>query len=196
MKPEGQESPDTDIDRLQRSLGVLPLPVPHPVLITISGLPGTGKTYLARRIAERLPLALLESDALRKTLFPRPDYSPAENTRLFSSINRLMGRLLDSDISVLLDATNLTENVRQRYYRMARRHGAPLYLVLVEAPPSLVRRRLKERQGCSGCRSDADWTVYQKMKAGMERIRRPHYMVDTSKDITPFITKFIQDIKT
>jgi len=194
MKPQIGEAPDTDIDRLQSRLGVLPEPGPRPVLITISGLPGTGKTHLARRIGERLPLALLESDALRKALFPRPDYSPAESARLFRAINRLAAKLLDGGISVLLDATNLTENVRRRYYRMALRHSVPLYLVLVEAPPSLVQRRLKERRNCPGCYSDADWAVYQKMKSGMERIRRPHYVVDTATDTGPFIMQLVRDI--
>lgn len=40
-----------------------------PVLILISGAPATGKTLLARRLAEALPVPVIERDAIKETLF-------------------------------------------------------------------------------------------------------------------------------
>ena len=40
-----------------------------PVLVLISGAPGSGKTTLARRLAEVLPVAVIEKDTIKETLF-------------------------------------------------------------------------------------------------------------------------------
>ncbi len=184
-----------DVERMAGNLGHLPEPVVKPVFVAISGLPGTGKTYFCSKLAERLPFVVLESDALRKALFASPDYSLQESSRLFRAIHLLIERLLKKGISLILDATNLTEQHREYLYRIADRLQVKLVLVGVEAPPEVVRRRLESRRGNPGNKSDADWTVYQKMRPAAERIRRPHYAVDTSRDIAPVLDKIVKEVK-
>lgn len=184
-----------DVERLTDSLGKLPEPVAKPVLITVSGLPGTGKSYVCRQLAERLPIVTLESDALRKVIFSSPDYSPKESSQLFRTIHFFIETLLKRGISVILDATNLTERHREYLYSIAERLNAKLILVRVEAPAEVVRERLKTRLEGSGSTSDADWAVYQRMKSSVEKIRRNHFAVDTSRDITPVLEKIVKEVK-
>jgi len=179
----------SDTDRLYRSLGDLPELVAEPVLIAVSGLPGTGKSCFCARLVERLPALVLESDALRKALFPSPDYSQQESSRLFQAIHRLIERLLKKGASIILDATNLSERHRERLYSIAEHLSVKLILVRVEAPPELVRERLKARQAKPDSASDADWTVYKQMKRNAEKINRNHYVANTSRDITPVLDK-------
>ncbi|MFC1995860.1 hypothetical protein ACFLVM_03205 [Chloroflexota bacterium] len=54
-----------DVQRLTKSLGQFPELIVEPILIVISGLPGTGKTYFSQQLAERLPFMVLESATLR-----------------------------------------------------------------------------------------------------------------------------------
>ena len=186
-----------DLQLLKESLVNLPEPAARAVLVVVSGLPGTGKSSLGRQLAQRVSLAILETDALRKTLFPEPTYSAGESTRLFKATHLLIEDLLKQGISVLLDATNLVEGHRERLYNIADRLGAKLIIIRVEAPPQMVKERLDEKEeGLAEERShsSADWQVYQRMKPSSQPIRRNHFAVDTSQDITPALDKVVREI--
>jgi len=187
----------SDVTRLTEGLGRLPEPVVKPNFVVVSGLPGAGKTYFCSKLAERLPFVILESDALRKTLFPSPSYSPEESARLFRALHHLIERLLKKGVSLILDATNLSEQHRERLYNIADRLEVRLVLVRVEAPPQVVYERLRSRVGGASPQnnSDADWSVYQRMKPTVQRIRRNHYAVDTSRDITPVLDKIVHAVR-
>lgn len=128
-------------------------PESRPVFIIIIGLPGTGKTFFVKRLTEHLPYIVLESDATRKKLFPHPTYSPKESGALFRTIHVIIGELLHKGISVILDATNLSEKNRRPLYRIAEGANARLILVHVEAPEGLIRKRLKARSQSPGAAS-------------------------------------------
>lgn len=183
-----------DVQKLKQGLGELPEPVANPVFVIVSGLPGTGKSHFSRKLAKRMPSVILESDALRKRMYPSPTYSAQESHRLFDACHRLIEELLDSGIAVILDATNLVEQHRERLYHISQRLKAKLIIVRVEAPREIALQRLQGRsRGIDpGDNSDADSGVYQKMRARAERIRRNHFVVDTSRDITPVVDKIVR----
>jgi len=184
----------SDVERLNESLGELPEPMVEPAFIAVSGLPGTGKSYFCSKLAERLQFVILESDALRKALFSSPSYSSQESSRLFRAVHLLIERLLKKGVPLILDATNLSERYREHLYSIADRLNVKLILVRVEAPPQVVHERLKARLENSEGKSDADWSVYQKMKSSVQEIRRNYYAVDTSRDITPIISKIVREV--
>ncbi len=182
------------IQQLSESLGQLPEPVAKPALVVVSGLPGTGKSYFCSQLAERLPVVILESDALRKALFPSPSYSSQESSHLFRVCHLLIERLLKGGISLIFDATNLSERNREYLYSIADHLDVKLILVRVEAPPQVVYQRLKARGEEPESKSDADWMVYRRMKPSVDKIRRNHYAVDTSRDITPVLDKIVRQV--
>ena len=100
---------DEDVEKLRQSLNGLPQPQVEPPFIVVSGLPGTGKSFFCRKLAERLSFLILASDTLRKILFPSPQYKESENKRLFSACHVLIEELLRKGIPVIFDATNLLE---------------------------------------------------------------------------------------
>jgi len=184
-----------DVRRLAENLGQIPEPMAGPPLIVVSGLPGTGKSYFCSKLAERLEFVVLESDALRKTLFSSPSYSPSESSRLFQASHHLIEALLKKGIPLIFDATNLSERHREYLYSIADHLDAKLILVRVEAPPEVVQQRLQARGEAvnSNDSSDADWSVYQRIKSSVQKIRRKHFVVDTSRDITPVLDKIVRE---
>jgi predicted kinase len=189
-----QSQLNLDVLKLKESLGLLPEATASPGFVVVSGLPGTGKTFFCGKLAEKQPFCILESDALRKVLFRTPDYSPAESVRIFAAIHDLIEWLLKNGVPVCFDATNLSEHNREYLYRISDRTGARLVLVSVEAPPEVAYRRLETRKNgsCPYGKSDADWEIYRQMQPKAEKIRRNHFAVDTSRDITPVIDKIIR----
>ena len=197
---ETQTSPSrhiADVQRLRASLPQGPPPVAKPVMVMVSGLPGSGKSYFSRRLVEQVPLLALESDVLRKVLFPSPDYTAAESARLFKACQSLIADLLRQGMPVLLDATNLIEGNRERLYHVADGLRVRLVIVHLKAPPEVVRERLKGRSEGRDPedKSDADWQVYRKMCSTAEPIKRNHFVVDTSRDISPAIAKVAREIR-
>lgn len=186
-----------DVATLRQGLVGLPEPVSRPILVMVSGLPGTGKSYFCRALAQRLPSVIVETDVLRKLLFSSPCHTQAENRRLFNACHRLVEELLQKGIRVILDATNLSEGHREQLYHIAEKMEAKLIIVRVEATPEAVRQRLEERRqkANGGDHSDADWSVYQRMKGSVEAISRPHFAVDTTRDIGPVLDKVVREAR-
>ncbi len=186
-----------DAALLLRSLASLPEPQARVALVVVSGLPGSGKSYFSRRLASLTSLAVVESDAMRCALFGTPTHSGPESARLFRACHALIGDLLRRGIPVLFDATNLVEHFRERLYSIAERTDAKLVLVRVEAPEDVVAHRLSQREagfGDSEDNSTAGLDVYRRMASAVEPIRRNHYAVDTSRDITPVVEKISREL--
>jgi len=173
-----------DVGHLRTALGTLPPRVINPVLIVMTGLPGTGKSTFARLLAKRLPLVIVETDSLRTSLVLHPHYTRGENSRLFTACHKLIFELLDDGISVLFDATNLSKKNRSPLYEIAGTTNTKLILVRTTAPQHVVYARLYNRSHSQiHAQQLADWNVYRRMRSGVKPISENHVIVNTSKDI-------------
>lgn len=188
---------EADVETLRSTLPPPPAPIPNPYLVLLCGLPGSGKTHFSRLLAAEVPMVVIESDAARKTLAGIPAYNSDENRRVFSACRRLIQDLLEEGVPVLLDATNVTEGDRGYSHEAASAKGADVVVVKVTAPETLISKRLKRReQGKSkDGASEAGWDVYKRIKAREQQVLGPHFVVDTSKDITPSIRKIAGKLK-
>lgn len=148
-----------------------------PQLICVAGLPGCGKSVVARLLTERLAGLLLRTDAIRKELFAVPDYSPEESIRTYTEFYRRAEEGLDAGRVVVMDATFYSRSSREQVAAIAHRTGVPLRLLLVTAPEEIVRDRIAQRTNDI---SDADFRVYLEMKALFEPLTEAetHTIID------------------
>ena len=145
-------------------------------LVVVCGLPGTGKTTVAREIADRLDARLLRTDVVRKDLFDDPEYTNAETESVYAELlDRATAALADE--SVVLDATFRTESFRTGAHEAAQSVDATFRLVSVECTDEVVRERIHAR---SGDASDADVAVYEQFRETYEPVRDADLVVDNS----------------
>ena len=192
MAPVAGSTVEADLALVYPAPPVAPTPGSRATLVLLSGLPGDGKSYLARRLAEASGAEIVESDAVRLRLTGEPRFTRAENGRVFAACHALIERLLGEGLVVIMDATNLVEVHRRTVYAIAERAGARLIIVRVEAPEPTARRRLEER----AARGEglADWAVRQRMRRTRETIQRPHRRVDTSRDIAEAVKEIAAEV--
>jgi hypothetical protein len=151
------------------ALAELSPPDQTPCVVLIGGLPGTGKSTVARRVAQAAGFRIIRSDEVRKELAGLDKhesarsaigtgiYSQAWTDDTYAECLRQTERLLFEGSRVLVDATFALERHRRLFVDAASRMGVPLACLLCVCDPETARRRLAERTGDV---SDADWNVY------------------------------------
>ena len=135
-------------------------------LVVVCGLPGVGKTTVAERVAERIDARVLRTDVIRKELSPEPTYDEEETEAVYAELlERARKRVADGE-SVVLDATFADERFRAAAGETADRVADRFALVKVECDESVVRDRIRRRDGIS----DADFDVHLQFKELFDRI--------------------------
>jgi hypothetical protein len=181
-KVEGMEAAEPEVPAGERTavvasarghwllaLGELEEPGRRPCLVLTAGLPGSGKSTLARGLAGAADFTVIRSDVVRKELaglgpddsvraeFGAGIYSAEWNDRTYAECLRRAEALLFDGHRVLVDAAFGDDGRRRAFLQAAARWAVPALILVCEADPETVRRRLVERKDDA---SDADWAVH------------------------------------
>jgi adenylylsulfate kinase len=105
------------------------------VVMWFTGLPSSGKSTLAREVAKALkkkgtPHLLLDGDAVRAALVPKPGYDEASRDDFYATLANLAALCARSGLVVLVPAT-----AHLASYRRHAREVAPAFIeVFVDVP--------------------------------------------------------------
>lgn len=113
----------------------------QPTLYLMMGLPGAGKTTVAKLICQLTGAEHVSSDETRRELFPVSAFTQEEHDRLYAALDEQVTNLLRTGRSVVYDA-NLNRYMHREEKRLlAKQLGVNTVLVWVKTPDQLARMR-------------------------------------------------------
>ncbi len=150
------------------------------MLIILTGLPGTGKSTVARALARELGAAVLSTDTIRAEKRGRPGFSRAEKGGVYERLFARAERGLRDGRSLVLDGTFYLRRLREAGAAVGRRAGVPVFVVEVISPVAVVKRRMERRSRRTRGPRPAGFEVHGFIRRSYEPVRSRHFTVDTT----------------
>jgi aminoglycoside phosphotransferase family enzyme/predicted kinase len=129
-----------------------------PILVVMSGLSGSGKTWVSTRLMGAMPAIRIRSDIERKRMHGLEEtegsssrlgkgiYAPAASREVYEKLFSIGKSALAAEHNVILDAAFLRRAERAQAIDVARRVARYPVILAVSAPEELMRERILERQ--------------------------------------------------
>jgi aminoglycoside phosphotransferase family enzyme/predicted kinase len=149
-------------------------------LVLVGGLPGTGKSTVARSIGDELDVAVLRTDVVRKELvglagdahapsgFGSGLYRPEQTDRTYDEVLRRAEQHLERGRSVVVDASFAADHHRRAARELARSARATVVELRCEVAHDVAAQRIRVRQAAGIDPSDADEAVATRMAAAFD----------------------------
>lgn len=155
------------------------------MIVVVYGLPGTGKTYLADKLAAKIGAGHINSDRVRKKMFAERTYSPEEKLSVYDELLTQMREALKQNRNLVIDATFYKDAIRKEFMKDA---GNNIRFIEVKADEALVKERLKKTR----TDSEADFEVYNEIQSQFEPMRESHLVLySTDDNITDMIRRAV-----
>ena len=146
-------------------------------MVIVLGLPGTGKSYFAARLAEQINAVCVNSDRLRKELIPVRTYSDKEKEMVYRKMLEKTRTAINVNTNVVLDATFYKSAIRNRLLEEIR-NNAEIFFIEITAREDLIRRRLQKERPYS----DADFKIYKIIRQEWEPLNTSHLILNSTDD--------------
>ncbi len=151
----------------------------RPFLVVMTGLSGTGKSTVARALAEATGAELHASDVVRKEIahvaestvadWGQGIYTDEWTDRTYQRLHDLAAESLVADRPVILDATYLETGRREDAAEVGRQFGVPVLLVETVCDERVVAERLAVRDARHDASSDARLGTFRRQRAEIKQ---------------------------
>ncbi|AEV98649.1 hypothetical protein A4D02_34870 [Niastella koreensis] len=143
------------------------------MVILVTGLPGCGKSYFAEKLATAIRADYINSDRVRKTMFPIRTYSTKEKLSVYDEMLKKMQQAMQEKKDIVLDATFYSDDIRKKFSGEA---GNSVSVIEVQADETLIKERLQQKR----TDSEADFKVYHLIKTQWEPISDKHLILQSN----------------
>jgi predicted kinase len=153
------------------------------MIVMMAGLPGTGKSTLARALAERLDGMVLDKDAVRAALFEPGfvEYSAEQDDFCMEILLQTAGYLLKKHSAphVILDGRTFSKRYqRERVIEFCARAGTTWAIVECVCSEETALHRLGEAHLARNRTAE----LYREIRDGWETIEEPKLVIDTDRE--------------
>lgn len=158
----------------------------RPVVIYLYGLPGSGKTFVARQVAESLGMAHLSAERVRYELFEEPRHDKAEHQVLTNLMNLMTEQFLDAGVGVVYDMSVSRLADRRVLRDLVRAHKAEELMVWIQIDPDTAFTRTQgrdRRKADDRYAADIDQHTFEQYMRAMQNPQNENYLVISGKHL-------------
>ncbi len=147
----------------------------HPLLLLCHGFSGSGKSAASAELAPLIGAVRISSDTERKRgrpfqsaesePLPRTAYTRAAIDAHYIKLRTLACQVIEDGYSVIVDASFLKHDHRQRFFELAHTLSVPVRILDFHASTTSLFRRIRERKADPHRLTDADEQVLVKQLA-------------------------------
>jgi predicted kinase len=155
-----------------------------PTIFCLYGYPGSGKTYVARSLADEIQLAHVSSDRIRSELFQSPRYDAQENAIVTHLMDYMSEEFLSSGASLVYDANALRISQRRRLRELAHKHRAAYLLIWlqIDIDTAFARTQERDRRTADDKYSEPQTkNTFERQVSGMQNPEGEDYLVISGK---------------
>lgn len=159
------------------------------MLILISGLPGSGKSTVARNYVARYGGVHISSDLLRNSLGLLGHYEAADKEKVYAAMLEQTRDALAKGQHVVVDSTFFRQTIRAPFEQIAEMLKIPVFRIEICAAEETIRRRLQSQRPDS----EADFVVYDQIRRAFEAWTAPHLTLFSDTRSPDELAKAIYD---
>ncbi len=174
-------------------------------LVITHGVSGSGKSHAGASLVSELGAVRVRSDIERKRLFGLAEheashavaggiYTAEVSARTYAQLCQAARVILESGRVAVVDAAFLLRAQRDDFRALAVEMGCPYLVLMPQASPDLLTRRLDERTAAGVDASEADTAVLMRQTRKMEPLSRDELVQSLAFDST--LTLPLEQIRT
>ena len=168
------------------------------MIVMIAGLPGTGKSTLARALAQQLPGAVLDKDSIRVSLFQPPyiEYSQPQDDFCQQIMLQTAAYLLSKhvDLHILLDGRTFSRRYqRDRVIEFCAQVGTTCATLECVCSEATALGRIAEAVAANNhLAANRTPDLYREIRKAWEPIDQAKLLIDTDENLESCVDRAVR----